>query len=419
MSSHSHPKSNKTIAPWQTQMGAFLMYPAQPAVLPAVAILVLCAVVAGYIPFIGWIIYIAVTISAYIFAFEILQHHADGWDEPPESMLRVSNWLVFFYLVSLFIAGILIAIADVFLGHVASIALLALFSFIQPVFTMVVGIEGSLIAALNPIKWSGLIRIFGTAYYVLAALLFVGLLIQYWLAPEIVSFLPAFVANAVAEIISIWIIFSSFYWMGYLIYQHHLALGFEPSALENQPVRPVDRDELLIKTIDTAITERTFDACIQSIKEQQRERVLGIAVHTKYRELLMKKGNAAEIHEHAQTFLHQLLVEKNLPRAMSLSIQQLNIDPDFYPLDAETSEPLLDQARRTGQSGVEKKLLKNLIKHFYKEHSLQKWTIRVAELLKQDGESTDNIANLLDSALAATQSEQERERIMAAKKALS
>jgi hypothetical protein len=399
-------------------MGAFFMYPTRAAVLPSIAILLVCSVVAGFIPVVGWLIAVAATITAYTFAFEILQHHADGWDEPPEAMLTVSSSLVFHYLIALFIAAVLIGAVHLLLGPVAGLILLAVFSFIQPAFTMVAGIEGSVIAALNPLKWSGLVRIFGTAYFVLAILLFVGQLVQGWLSASMLSFMPGFIADAILKIISLWILFSSFYWMGYLIYEHHLALGFEPDSHENQAIRALDRDGLLIEAIDKAIAERNFDACIQSVKEQQRERVLSAAAHTKYRELLMKKGNSAEIREHAQIFLHQLLTEKNLPRAMSLSIQQLNIDPDFYPLDAEASDGLLDQTRRTGQSSVEKKLLRNLIKHFYQEPTIEKWTARLAELLKQDGESTEDITLILDSALAATRNESQRERIIAAKKAI-
>jgi hypothetical protein len=399
-------------------MGAFFMYPARAAVLPSIAILVVCSVVASFIPVLSWLIAIAVTITAYTFAFEILQHHADGWEEPPEAMLTVSSSLVFHYLIALFTSAVLIGAVHILLGPIAGLALLAVFSFIQPAFTMVTGIEGSVIAALNPAKWSGLVRIFGAAYFALAILLFVGQLVQGWLNASMLSFMPGFIADAILKIISLWVLFSSFYWMGYLIYEHHLALGFEPDSHENQAIRALDRDGLLIEAIDKAIAERNFDACIQSVKEHQRERVLSASAHAKYRELLIKKGDSAEIREHAQVFLHQLLTEKNLPRAISLSIQQLNIDPDFYPLDAEASGDLLDQARRTGQSSVEKKLLRNLIKHFYLENAIEKWTIRLAELLKHDGESTEDINLLLDSALAATRNESQRERIITAKKAL-
>lgn len=413
-----HPKSRQRIAAWHTRLGAFFMYPARPAVLPALAMLTACSVVAGFIPFVGLVIAVAATLTAYKFAFEILQHHADGWEEPPEAMMTISGGLIFQYLVVLFLAGIALWLVQKFLGSTAGVVLLAILSLIQPAYTMLAVIEGSALSALNPFKWLRLMQILGNGYFALASLLFFGQLFETWLGSLVFSFMPGFVASAIIKMISLWILFSSAYWMGHLVYQYHSDLEYQPNSHQDQAIRGFDRDGMLIQAIDSAIVNEKFEDCISKVKYELRERVLSTATHAKYRELLIKKGDAAEIRQHTQTFLHQLLTEKNLPRAMALAIQQFNLDSDFVPLDGETTDALVKEARRVGQNGLEKKLLVSLLANFPNENATADWAIRLSELLIQTGEANTQALGLLDAASAATRNESQRQRLKLARQAI-
>jgi len=419
MTAELHPKSKAKISAWHTKLGTFLMYPARAEVLPAVAILTVCTVVSGYLSIVGLVIALATTLTAYKFAFEILQHHADGWEEPPEAMMSISGGLVFQYLFVLLVAAIIYWTVKSFLGDTAAMVVLAVFSLIQPAYTMLTVIEGNALWALNPPKWLRLMQILGNGYILLALLLFVGQLFETWLGSHVFSFMPNPVATAIVKIIGLWILFSSAYWMGYLIYQYHRDLDYVPNAHNDQAIRALDRDGILIQAIDTAIANESYEDCITRIKYESRERVLGIAAQSKYRELLLKKGNAAEIRQQAQTFLHQLLTEKNMPRAMSLAIQQFGIDPGFVPLDGETADTLVKEARRVGQSGLEKKLLVCLLQNFPDETVTGDWAIRLGEVLLQLGESAAQAINLLDAASAATRSETQRQRLIVARQAIA
>ena len=419
MATNLHPRSRQKIAAWHTRFGAFFMYPARPAVLPAVAMLTAFTVAAGFIPVVGLVIAVAATLSAYKFAFEILQHHADGWEEPPEAIMTISGGLVFQYLVVLFLAGVAYWIVQKFFGNIAAVVLLAVLSLIQPAYTMLAVIEGSALSALNPLKWLRLMQILGNGYFALAALLFFGQLFETWLGNHVFSFMPGFIAAAIIKIVGLWILFSSAYWMGYLVYQYHGDLQYQPNAHEDQVIRGFDRDGMLIQAIDAAIANENFNDCINKVKYELRERVLGTTTHAKYRELLIKKGDMIEIRQHAQIFLHQLLTEKNLPRALSLAIQQFNLDSDIVPLDGETSDALVKEARRVGQSGLEKKLLISLLGNFPNENMTGDWAIRLSELLIQTGESNTQALRLLDAASLATRNESQRQRLNLARQAIS
>ena len=411
-----HPKSKARIDEWHTKLGAFFMYPARIEVLPAVAILTVFTVVSGYLSIVGLVIALATTLTAYTFAFEILQHHADGWEQPPEAVMSISSGLVFQYLFVLLVAAGIYWMVNKLLGVTLAIIVLALFSLVQPAYTMLTVIEGSALWSLNPLKWLRLMKILGNGYFLLALLIFVGQLFEIWLGNHVFAFMPDALATAVIKIIGLWVLFTSAYWMGYLIYQYHSELDYLPSAHTDQAVRALDHDGMLVQAMNVAITNESYEECISRVKYESRERVLGIAAQAKYRELLVKKGNAAEIRQHAQTFLHQLLTEKNLPRAMSLAIQQFGIDPDFFPLDGETADALVKESRRVGQSGLEKKLLVCLLQNFPNEIVTGDWAVRLSELLVQSGESNAQAIELLDAASAATRSETQRQRLIVARK---
>ncbi|MEO8002439.1 MAG: hypothetical protein ABI644_11235 [Arenimonas sp.] len=414
-----HPKSKDKITGWDKKLGAFFMYPARAEVLPAVAILTVCTIVSGYLSVVGLVIALATTLTAYKFAFEILQHHADGWEEPPEAMMTISGGLVFQYIFVLLVAAIIYWTVKSFLGVTAALVVLALFSLIQPAYTMLTVIEGSALWALNPPKWLRLMQILGNGYFLLALLLFVGQLFEIWLGNHVFSFMPDIIATAIVKIIGLWILFASAYWMGYLIYQYHRDLDYVPNAHNDQAVRAMDRDGMLIQALDTAIANESYEECITRVKYESRERVLSIAAQSKYRELLVKKGDPAEIRQHAQTFLHQLLTEKNLPRAMSLAIQQFGIDPGFVPLDGETTDVLVKEARRIGQASLEKKLLVCLLQNFPNEAVTGDWAIRLSEILIQAGEPNTEAVSLLDAASATTRSETQRQRLIVARQAIA
>ncbi len=418
MAANLHPKSRQKIAPWHTQLGAFFLYPLRPAVLPALVLLTFCSMIAGYLSVLGMFIAIAATLTAYKFAFEILSHHSHGWEEPPEAMMTVNNGLVFRYLIVLMVVGAFYWVIDHYFGSTAGFVVLAIFCLIQPGYTMVAVIDGSTLSAINPVQWLRLMRVLGNGYFLLAILLFSAQLLETWLTQHVFSFMPNIIATAIVKTFGLWVLFTSAYWMGYLIYQYHRELGFEPEAHGDQAIRGLDHDGMLIQAIDVAMANQQYDECIEKMKYESRERVPGIALHAKFRELLMKKGDAAEIRQHAQTFLHQLLTEKNMPRALALAIQQFNIDPDFFPLDGETADPLVKEARRVGQAGLEKKLLIRLLEKFPDETITGDWAIRLSEVLVQAGEANTQALALLDSASATTRSENQRQRLQSARDAI-
>ncbi len=418
MAANLHPKSRQKIAPWHTQLGAFFLYPARPAVLPAVVMLTFCVMISGYLSVLGLFIAIAATLSAYKFAFEILQQHADGWEEPPEAMMTVRNGLVFRYLISLMVVGAFHWVIEFYFGSTAGFVVLALFCLIQPGYTMLAVIEGSILSAINPAKWLRLMQILGNGYFLLAILLLSAQLLETWLSNTALSFMPNIIATAIVKAFGLWVLFTSAYWMGYLVYQYHRELSYEPNAHVDQAIRGFDRDDMLIQAIDAAIANQNYDECIEKIKYESRERVLGIPVQLKYRELLVKKGDSAEIRLQAQSLLHQLLTEKNMTRAMSLAIQQFSIDPEFAPLDGETADALAKEARRVGQNALERKLLISLLGNFPNEKMTGDWAVRLSEVLLQAGEPATQALVLLDSASATTRNEIQRTRLATARETI-
>ena len=81
---------------WQ-RIPAIILYPVRGAALVTLVMLALLAIF-RFIPFIGWLISIAMWLGAYKYGFEILRRSADGDMEPPEVIVTVDSGVVWRFL---------------------------------------------------------------------------------------------------------------------------------------------------------------------------------------------------------------------------------------------------------------------------------------------------------------------------------
>ena len=162
-------------------------------------------------------------------------------------MMTVNDGLVFRYLIVLMVIGAFYWVIDHYFGSTAGFVVLALFCLIQPGYTMLAVIEGSVLSAINPAKWLRLMRILGNGYFLLAILLLSAQLLESWRSNNVLSFMPDIVATAIVKLQS-WVLFTSAYWMGYLIYQYH-ANWVSSRSPRRSSDSGLDRDGMLIQAI--------------------------------------------------------------------------------------------------------------------------------------------------------------------------
>ncbi len=388
----------KPIQPFWQRLREISAYPFSGAGLPTIAVLVIAILVLGWLPGLGWLMTLICWLAAYKFAFEILQHTAHGNLSPPESVLRVDGSEVL-YFIGLQI--ILWTVPSVVLMVVPplGIALFVLMLLIQPVAIMVLAMSGSLGNALEPGRWFTVIGRIGWPYLALVGLLFVIQISAINAGQLLARFLPLLLADPLVNAFAFWGLFATFHLMGYLIYQYHEELHFEPEAHRDQAGgRPRDRDQDLLDQASARLQEGEPEAALGLLREEMRERSVSLEVHELFRRLLRQANDNAGLIAHGRTFLHLLLLEKQERRALGLARECLDVDPDFTTPEVEDGAKLARRAAVTGQSQLAIDLLDAAIRKEPRHPDMPEWSLTAADLLLRQPDREDQARRVLEAA---------------------
>lgn len=386
-----------SIQPFWQRLRDIAGYPFSGASLATIAVLVLVIMLLGWLPVGGWLITLICWLAAYKYAFEILQHTAHGHLSPPESVLRIDGSVVLYFIGLQIILWTVPAVVMLVVPPLG-IALFVLMLLIQPVAIMVLAMSGSLGNALEPARWLAVIARIGWPYLALVGLLFVIQASALNASQLLAKVLPLLLADPLVNTFSLWGLFATFHLMGYLIYQYHDELQFEPDAHAALPGRPRDRDQDLLDQASARLQEGELDAALALLREEMRERAVSLEVHELYRRMLNQTRDSAALTEHGRLFLHLLLIEKQERRALGLARECLNADPDFTTPEVEDGVKLARRATVVGQSQLAIDLLKAAIRKDFKHPEMPEWSVAAADLLlRQPGRESEARA-LLEAA---------------------
>jgi hypothetical protein len=408
----------KLIPHWRGRLPAILAYPFRPEVLPALLMLTLVNAAAGFIPIMGLVVSIAVTLTAYKFAFEILRRSADGWDEPPEAMFSVENSVVGWYMLVLFTCAACVWVAGKLLGTAAGWSALLVLLVLQPAFTITLVIEANVASALNPLRWLELMQRMAGGYFAVAGLLLLTQLAELWMTALLSGVVPDLLANGLRDLFSLWGLFAAAHWMGYLLWQYHHELGYEPGMPKEKVQRAPDRDQALLERMELLCLQGDAAAARQAAADEIRERAVSPAVHARLRELLQRAGDGAAIGAHAQGYLHRLLIDKDYRRAVELALQEYARDPGFAPPDPEQGSVLAAQAAKLGQSRLQADVLRSLLAHYPKEPFAPDWALSLSGLLATRMDRAAEAGEVLERAIGYCRDDAARERLQQARAAL-
>lgn len=412
------PSSPAAPVPFWNRLRPMMLYPLRGAAFFTVLVLTLCSFLA-FLPGIGRLIALVVWLAAYKYAFEILRATADGHQDPPESVLKIEGGVVWRLLAMQVIYIVAILVAALFGGPIVGLAAIAAIVFLQPGCIMSLAIDGSLSRALNPATAFGIVGRVGWPYLAVFGLLFV---IQasvatagYWLA----KFMPLLLGAPLLNAVSFWGLFAAFHLMGYLVYQYHDELGYEPEAHRNRLPALHDRDGELLERAQDLIRDGHNDAAREHLRAEVRTRSVSPQVHELYHRLLRSAGAPlAERSEHSRQYLNLLMIEKQETRALAVLREALDADPDFVPMQPEHGERLAERARLSGQSQTAVDALGALLRHSPRHPAAPRWALDAALLLVDRLGRDDEARVLLEQAIARCEEPQLREKLEAALKPL-
>lgn len=410
-----HPvHANTTPEPFWLRLRAITAYPFRGAALSSLVALTLASLL-GLVPVIGWVISILVWIGAYKYAFEVLRATADGRMEAPEVVLGVDDGTVV-RLIAMQIVFIAAVVAALILGGpIIGLAVLAFIAFVQPGCVMSLAIDGSLRRALNPSTPLELVGRIGWPYLAVFGLLFViqasALTASVWLA----TWMPPVLADLTVTAVAFWGLFAAFHLMGYLVYQYHEVLGYQP-AQSGLPGRYSPDADLLAEAGDH-VRAGQLDTALDLLRGETRSRAVSLDVHDLYHRLLRQKGDAAALADHAGEYLNLLMLERQERRALGLLRTSLDADPDFVPAQLEHAGQLVERARLGGQGTLAADLLCAMLRRHPRHDDAPRWGLDAALLLAERNRD-DDARRLLEQARERCDETALGEKIDAALKAL-
>lgn len=405
--------STSKIPPFWTRLRQISLFPLRGEALITLVVLSLASVLTE-IPILGLFAWLFLLAMAYKYAFSVLRDTAHGHLEAQAGMLDAPDSVLIKFLAMNIVLAIGVVALLFLLGPAGLVIGTLLAILVQPAATLSLAMENSLVAALNPATWIELIQRVGAPYFLLCVLLFVFQLsaqrAELWLAP----LLPTVLGGIVAQAVFLWGLFATFHLMGYLLYQSHEALGFEPHRHEAEAEIPRTPDQRLLESAGVRLQEGDAAGARALIEEVIGGRAVGLEVHELYRRLLKADGAREPLLRHGRQYLHLLIQEKQDRRALGLARECLDADPGFATLDAADGLRLAERAATLGQHKLALDLLIGVARSHPREPEGVEAALQAAELLRGRYDRASEAEALLQQVHADCRSAAGRERIEAA-----
>lgn len=342
-------------------------------------------------------------LTAFKYALEILRDTADGHREPAQFGTDLDLGLAVGYLAVNLIALAAVTLSKILIGPGSALLIAMVAAVALPAISMLLAMSESLGTAINPAAWATLIGRIGGAYWLASALTWLVLVVSILLADSLRSALPAPLGSLGGTMLRYWALFASAHLMGYLLYQHHRALGYEPGRhRELAPNLPRNRDQATLDAADALLSADNRDGARALLAEAIRDRAVDGTLHARYRALLDPQRDRDARLAHDRRWLHQLVEERDWPRALSIAGECLALDPHMTPLVPEDFARLSEQAASRGRSRLALDLLTRVIEDEPQHAGRADWLLAAARLQADRFGEIEAALSLLQQASATS-----------------
>jgi len=375
-----------TIVPFWNRLREIILYPAHGASMANIVVLALCTLVI-FIPFkiMALILLLMVSVAMYRYAFECLRATANGQLTPPEGgFLATTDKSLGWKLIGLlFIIGVLAGVGIVLFGPRLGIVWLLFLGLCMPAAVMVLAMDESIGAAINPAKWFSIIGRIGWSYLAVVGLCLAVLMSEGFGQNLVAKVMPLAVALVAVALISNYCLVVMFHLMGYLLYQYHDEVGYVPDAPQvlQRPLAQLDPDQELLDRASAMVREGRPEDATMLLGGRLKASGGTPAVHAQYRKLLNLAGDKNELLRHGQEYLGVLLAQEKDKQALDLLRDCQALDPNFGPSEPSQITRLAEKAAAWGQPQVALKLLGGFHKRFPKSKDIPKNYLLAATLM--------------------------------------
>lgn len=301
------------------------------------------------------------TARGHLVAAEVFMNDRHDKDRRPIKQVLI-------FLIFILLAAVVAAVA----GPVAGQVTLFIVCLVIPASIMVLALDESLRAALNPARILSTIAGIGLPYFALCVFLFLLLQSAQYLSVGLDFFLPKWPAEILADIVSMYFMVSMYYLMGYVIYQNHDALGVDvqvDTAMAHQNLQKAGsggkvEPELLGPETKSLIAEGKLDEAATRIENRMRKEWDNNKLHDQYLKLLLLQGTPKPITKEVNEYIPKLMREKKAARAVEVYEAARKTVPDLLIADSTLVLPLATQASELRRDATAFELLKGFDKRF-------------------------------------------------------
>jgi tetratricopeptide (TPR) repeat protein len=322
------------IPPFWKRLPEFFLYPFKPQPLAFILILAGLTVYLGNSFFFG-VITMVVMIK---YAFAVLEQTAKGKLTPPPITFSLLNDDLGQVFKQLAILIVVMFIAPGFIlqsfGQGAMILFWMMAILCLPAMIMALVATDSLVHALNPIVFGGIIVRIGGNYFLMYLFLFFLLQAPGVFAGQVAGFLPGWLTWFIYAAAKNYYMVMVYNLMGYTLLQYHEEIGFEveyDEAIGGQSPAANSPHAMLLGEVDMLVKEGKLDEAIALVSEDTGGEISDLKLAAKYYNLLKFRKAREELLEYGVLYLDLLADNNKKDEAAGVYRECLGVDKSFTP----------------------------------------------------------------------------------------
>nr|WP_282450799.1 hypothetical protein [Marinobacter bryozoorum] len=372
---------------WQ-RLSAFFRYPFHWDPLLVVAFCTLVPIFLGQ-GILGWVTYVVLALVLFKYTYAVIRYTAEGHMKPPPVAAAWSGdgFAIGIQQMVVFIAMVLlVGFAMALLGPIPGLVVGALVVLALPASIMVLAMENSVFAALNPLNLTTLITAIGWPYFLLYGFLILMTMASGAAQDFAVSHLDPEIAQPLSGFLSSTYMLILFHMLGYLLFQYQQELGFASDYQDDEaPADPQrDRSRRIDADIDMNLKEGNYDRVAGILEESLiRDPANPTRLEQLYR-LSLARNDREALKRHHGKLLHWMVALRRHREMKSLLALLRQQDAEFQPADPELVVACADLLFLQSEPKPALQLLKDFHKRFPESDQVAPACILVARILAND-----------------------------------
>ncbi len=374
------------VVPFWHRVGAFFRYPFHTDPLIVIAICTLVPILAPA-NLIGILIWLLLALALFKYTYAVINHTAEGHLKPPAVSVAFTGTgfdIVALQFLVFVLMGGLVFTAGMIGGPLLMMLALAFVVLALPASIMVLAMERSVGAAVNPMNLAMLISRIGAPYFLLYGYLILLTLASGAAQDFAMTHFPLWVSQPLAGFLNSTFTLILFHMLGYLLFQYQEELGFASDlqdGADGQGNHQRDRSARFDADIDMNLKDGNYDRVQSMLKEAlKRDRDNGQRIGQLY-QLLTARNDVPELYRYHPRLL-TWLADHNDGDGMAALLHSLqNAEPQFRLDDPELAVRCARTLYHRGHFKLALRLLQDFHKRFPDSKQLAQAYLLVAQTL--------------------------------------